>query len=263
MVARPHRRGAVLGALAVVATVSCQGTAPSSVAPASPLPGAESREAAYTRLRDRVEMFHVSGAVKTSDGLLLPETILIEIKSEICVESREPGARFWSLEYDTCFVSASVDTVDEEGQYSVSVPCLDADATYESRHSFGDLRLVQRGPVAFHAESDAGWKHQETFTSSRTQRRDLVLTLEPETFWIVRDGAEFRGRPRADSEVLRTFDFGADVGVVRFHGGWAEVLLDGRVGWIDMRFLGTKRELDEAAPFKGKPTVRKLGPGPG
>jgi hypothetical protein len=247
----------VLVPLAASAASSCQGTAP-SVAQLETAPSVDVRTAAYASLRDRLDTFHVAGGVKTSDGLLLPETIRIEIRSEVCVESREPGARFWSLDYDTCFVFAAVDTVDDDGEYSVSVPCLDADRDYQSRFAFGDLRLVQKGPVSFLAESDAGWRHQETFTSSRTQRRDLVLTLEPETFWVIRDGAECRDRPRSDANRLSGHDFGTSVEVVRFHGGWAQILIGGRLGWMEMRFLGTQQEMEDARPFRGKADVEQL-----
>ena len=53
---------------------------------------------------------------------------------------------------------------------------------------------MQRGPVAFVADSDAGWRHQETFASSRVEGRNLELTLDTETFWVVEDGAPFRAR---------------------------------------------------------------------
>jgi hypothetical protein len=196
--------------------------------------------------------------VKTSDDLLLPETIVIEIKSEICVESREPGARFWSLDYDTCFSYTAVDSVDETGEYSVAVPCLDADRTYESTHPFGDFRMLQRGPVSFVASSDAGWRHQETFTSSRTQRRDLILTLHTDTFYVVGDGAALRERPRPEASTIREYEFGTGVEVVRFHQGWAQCLMGGSLGWMEMRFLGTEREMKELAPLKGKRPVDTL-----
>jgi hypothetical protein len=188
----------------------------------------------------------------------LPESIIIEIRSEICVESREPGSRFWSLEYDTCFVFVSSDSLDEEGEYSVSVPCIDADKTYESQHSFGELRLVQKGPVSFLADSDAGWRHQETFTSSRNQRRDLILTLEPEIFYIVRDEGVLQERPREGSPVIRKYKFGAGIEVVRFQKGWAQCLTQDRIGWMQMRFLGTEEEMKEKAPFKGKTQLDQL-----
>jgi hypothetical protein len=209
-------------------------------------------------LQGELETFRVAGAVKTSDGLLLPETIVIEIKSEVCVESREPGARFWSLDYDTCFSYTAVDSVDETGEYSVAVPCLDPDRTYESTHPFGDFRMVQRGPVSFAASSDAGWKHQETFTSSRTQRRDLILTLDTDTFYVVGDTAIFRDRPWAEATAIREYGFGTGVEVVRFHQGWAQCLMDRSLGWIEMRFLGTEREMNDLAPLKAKQRVDTL-----
>jgi hypothetical protein len=237
---------------------SCQGSRTTSARPGIVGAG-ESRADAYLRLADRLDTFNVSGAVQTSEGLLLPENIRIEIKSEICVESREPGARFWSLDYDTCFTFASIDTVDEQGQYSVSVPSIDADQTYESHHSFGDLRLVQRGPVSFLADSDAGWKHQETFSSSRNQRRDLILTLEPELFYVVRDEGVLQERPLAESPVIRTFKFGTAIEVIRFQKGWAQCLMGKRIGWMEMRYLGTEAEMKERAPLKQKPDLSPLG----
>lgn len=247
-----------VGVLAGLVTASCRGTVPAGAPPALAVEAADPRADAHRRLLTNLDTFHVAGAVKTSDDVLLPETIVIEIRSEICVESREPGARFWSLDYDTCFAYQARDTVDERGEYEVSVPCLDADAAYESRFAFGDLRLVQKGPVSFLAESDAGWKHQETFRSSRTQRRDLVLTLEPETFWVVREGAELRERPRPDSPIVRGAEFGTGLDVVRFHNGWAQILLGPRMTWMEMRFLGTREEMEAARPFKGKPPVSPL-----
>lgn len=243
--------------LAALAAASCQGTV-SSAPPAGLVEDADPHLASLRQMQAGLDTFHVSGAVKTSEGILLPETIVIQIRSEICVERREPGARFWSLDYDTCFVYEASDTVDEQGEYEVSVPCLDADADYESHFSFGDLRLVQKGPVSFLAESDAGWKHQETFRSSRTQRRDLVLTLEPEEFWVVREGAELRERPQAESARIRGADFGTGIEVVRFHNGWAQVLLQDRMAWMEMRFLGTREEMEAMRPFKGKPEVDPL-----
>ena len=248
---------AVVGGAAGLAVASCGGTrAPSAGTASAPSPDA--RRSAFAQLEAQLETFHVSGAGKTSDGLLLPETIVIEIKSEICVESREPGARFWSLDYDTCFAYTAVDSVDATGEYSVAVPCLDADRTYESTHPFGDFRMVQRGPVSFVASSDAGWRHQETFTSSRTQRRDLILTLDTDTFYVVGDTAVFRDRPQPTAAAIREYQFGTGVEVVRFHQGWAQCLMDRSLGWMEMRFLGTEREMRELAPLKGKKSVDTL-----
>jgi hypothetical protein len=258
LTAGPRSLWLAIGALGGLATASCRGTVPAAPPQALATEPADPRTAAHQRLLSNLDTFHVAGAVKTSDDVLLPETIVIEIRSEICVESREPGARFWSLDYDTCFVYQARDTVDERGEYEVSVPCLDADAAYESRFAFGDLRLVQKGPVSFLAESDAGWKHQETFRSSRTQRRDLVLTLEPETFWVVREGAELRERARPESPVVQAAEFGIGLDVVRFHNGWAQVVLGRRMAWMEMRFLGTREEMEAARPFKGKPPVDPL-----
>jgi hypothetical protein len=218
----------------------------------------ETRASARARLAARLDTFHVAGGVRTSEGLLLPENIHIEIKSEICVESRNPGARFWSLDYDTCFAFVAVDTVDAQGEYSVAVPCIDADQSYESHHAFGDLRLVQRGPVSFFAESDAGWRHQETFSSSRSQRRDLVLTLEPELFYVVRDEGVLQERPRAGSPVIRTFKFGTGIEVIRFQKGWAQCRTGDRIGWMEMRYLGTEAEMKERAPLMQRPEVEPL-----
>jgi hypothetical protein len=201
----------------------------------------------------RLQPFEVSGGVHTDRGDLLPETIAIEIRNEVCVESRAPGARFWSLDYDTCFVWVARDSVGANGSYSVSVPCLDADATYESSDKFGELRLVQRGPVTFLAESDAGWKMQDTFASSRSQKRDLVLDLRTDKFWVVVSQAELRARPRADAPVFSRFRFGDAVEVVRFHQGWAECLTDGRIGWMEMGSLGTEEEMKEGAPARDRP----------
>ena len=77
--------------------------------------------------------------------------ITIAIRSEICVESREPGSRFWSLDYDTCFVYVAQDTLNASGEYEVSVPCIDAHEEYESKHSFGELRLKLK-PSSCNAE---------------------------------------------------------------------------------------------------------------
>lgn len=228
--------------------------APEAAAESATTPDAAHQEA-YRKLIDRLDEFKVSGEVRTSEGLLLPELITIEIKSEICVESREPGARFWSLAYDTCFTYSAIDTVDAKGEYQVAVPCTDADETYESKHDFGELRLVQRGPVSFSAISDAGWRHQETFASSRAQKRDLILTLEPETFYVVRSGAIFQERPIAESPEIRRYDYGTSIPVIRFQGGWAQCLMGNRIGWMEMRFLGTEAQMKEQAPIKLKPAV--------
>lgn len=238
-------------------------TAPgSTLAAATPSPGqgsspADQRMAAYRQLLRQLETFHVAGGVRTEEGLILPETVTIEIRSEVCVESREPGTRFWSLDYDTCFTYVSLDSLDAQGEYEVSVPCLDADRGYESRHAFGDLRLVQRGPVSFLASSDAGWRHQETFTSSRSQRRDLLLNLEPDTFWIVTADAVFHSRPRAGADVLGECAFGTALGVVRFHQGWAECVRDRTIGWVEMRHLGTEEEMRLREPLLGRPVPKR------
>ncbi len=261
-------RGRAVAALAFLFLASCTASGPPGARPSgaprsgarSPgalvPPTAETRNAATIQLLNQLDVFHVSGAIRTSEGLLLPETITIEIKSEVCVESRRPGSRFWTLDYDTCFAFSQGDTVDAKGEYSLRVPCLDADRTYESRHGFGDLRLVQRGPVSFVADSDAGWKHQETFTSSRSQRRDLVLTLETEVFWVVRGDAPFRERARSGAAAFETYAFGTPVDVVRFHQGWAQIRMGRRIGWMEMRYLGTEEDMKEKAPFKGKPAAK-------
>jgi hypothetical protein len=242
--------------LACLAVSSCTGVS-TTTRPGAPV-APQTRSEAYLQLKGEVDTFHVAGTVKTSQGFLLPERIVIEIHSEICVESRNPGSRFWSLDYDTCFAFVAVDTVDEAGAYSVWVPCLDADKDYQSRHSFGDLRLVQRGPVAFTAESDAGWRHQETFSSSRSQRRDLVLTLEPETFYVVREEGLLQARPAEGAEVLRRYKFGTGIDVIRFQKGWAQCLMEDRIGWMEMRYLGTEAEMRESAPFKEKRAFEPL-----
>jgi hypothetical protein len=181
--------------------------------------------------------------VKTSEGILLPETIRIEVHTEVCAESRPPGSRFWSLDYDTCFTFVSVDTVDEKGQYSVAVPCLDADRDYQESFSFGDLRLVPKGPVSFLADSDGGWRHQETFTSSRSQQRDLILTFEPLVFYVILPTADALARPESKAARLKSCTFGEEVRVIRFHRGWAECLFVDSIGWMEMTGLGTEEDV--------------------
>jgi len=246
--------GGLLASCATTGTGTSSGAAPAIEEAAD---GEDVREVAYRRLLGRLNTFHVSGAVKTDEDLLLPETIRITIKSEVCVESREPGSRFWALDYDTCFVYVSIDSLDERGEYTASVPCLDADRSYESRHSFGDLRLVQRGPVSFLAESDAGWRHQETFTSSRTQRRDLILSLDTDTFWVVTKEAAFHARPDTTTDLLNTYPFGTGMEVMRFHGGWAECRMGSFLGWVEMRHLGTEEEMRRNRGLMGTPTPRR------
>ncbi len=210
----------------------------------------------HEKLLKRLENFEVAGGVRTEQGHVLPELITVEIRSEICVESRRPDARFWSLDYDTCFVWVSRDTVDVRGEYKVAVPCLDADKKYELKDRAGELRLVPRGPVTYVAESDAGWRIQDTFTSARSQRRDLVLELTTDRFFIILDDASLRERPREDAAPLASYAFGEGVDVLRFHQGWAECLMDGRIGWMEMRFLGTEEEMQEQAPFREKSPLR-------
>jgi hypothetical protein len=194
----------------------------------------------------------VAGNVKTSDGILLPETIRIEVRTEVCVESRAPGARFWSLDYDTCFVFASDDTVDSTGAYSVALPCLDADRDYQDSFPFGDLRLVPKGPVSFLAESDGGWRHQETFTSARSQQRDLLLTFEPHSFFVIHPKGVVRARPDSTAREILSCTFGQEVDVIRFHLGWAECLFPSLMGWMEMRCLGTPEEVKEREPHYKK-----------
>ncbi|MBZ0268197.1 hypothetical protein K8I85_08570 [bacterium] len=244
--------GCLLVSCATTGTGTFSGTAPAVEA----TDGEDPRDTAYRRLLGRLNTFRVSGAVKTDDDLLLPETIRVTIKSEVCVESRTPGSRFWSLDYDTCFVYVAVDSLDDRGEYTASVPCLDADRSYESRHAFGDLRLVQRGPVSFLAESDAGWRHQETFTSSRTQRRDLVLSLDTDTFWVVTREAAFHCRPDTTTDLLKTYPFGTGMEVMRFHGGWAECRMGSFLGWVQMRHLGTEDEMRRNQAVMGSRTPR-------
>ena len=230
----------------------CAGTGGPAASPAGTA-SADGRREAYARLVSRLQPFEVSGGVRTDRGDILPEVIDIEIRNEVCVESRAPGARFWSLDYDTCFVWAARDSVGPDGSYAVSVPCLDADATYESQEKFGELRLVQRGPITFLAESDAGWKMQDTFASSRSQRRDLVLDLRTDKFWVVAPEADLRARPSATARSLVHSRYGDAVEVVRFHQGWAECLTNGKIGWMEMSVLGTQEEMKEAAPPAGQP----------
>jgi hypothetical protein len=226
--------------------------------------GDDARDTArHEKLLKRLEDFEVSGGVRTEQGHILPEIITVEIRSEICVESRRPGARFWSLDYDTCFVWVSRDTVDGRGEYRVSVPCLDADKKYESKDRVGELRLVPRGPVTYVAESDAGWRIQDTFASARSQRRDLVLELTTDRFFVLDDEAPLRVRPRETAELLGSFRFGDGVDVLRFHQGWAECVTGDRIGWMEMRFLGTEAEMKERAPFRGKSPLRGTDRGEG
>src|SRR5262245_63336190 len=98
---RSRRDRAVAGlagvALAGSLLAACAGSVGGGPTPAAPSGGG--RGNAYARLIDRLEHFEVSGGVRTEGGHMLPETIAIEIRSEVCVESRAPGARFWSLDY--------------------------------------------------------------------------------------------------------------------------------------------------------------------
>ena len=253
------RRDRAMAGLAGVALAgsllaACAGSVGGGPNPAAPSGGGRSK--AYARLVDMLEHFEVSGGVRTDGGHMLPEMIAIEIRSEVCVESRAPGARFWSLDYDTCFVWVDRDSVGPDGQYTVAVRCLDADVSYQSKDDQGELRLVQRGPVTFLAESDAGWKIQDTFASSRSQHRDLVLELRTDKFWVVTDEAELRARPATDASSFSRCRFGDAVEVLRFHQGWAECLRDGRIGWMEMRSLGTEEQMKERAPFQDRAPLR-------
>lgn len=204
------------------------------------------------RLLARLDTLRVAGVVKTRDGLVLPETIRIEIRTEVCTESRPPGSRFWSLDYDTCFVFVSFDTVDAAGGYEVALPCLDADRDYQDSFPFGDLRLVPKGPVSFLAESDGGWRHQETFSSSRSQQRDLLLSFEPNPLYVVTPKALLRARPDSAASEMGSIAFGEEMQVIRFHLGWAECLFPTSIGWMEMRCLGTKDEVTEREPHYRK-----------
>jgi hypothetical protein len=216
---------------------------PGSGDPAAP--GASTLALARAQLLSRLDTLRVAGAVKTSDGILLPETIRIEVRTEVCTETRAPGSRFWSLDYDTCFTFTSVDTVGPTGDYSVALPCIDADRDYQGSFAFGELRLVPKGPVSFLAESDGGWTHQETFSSARSQQRDLLLTFEPHLFYVVSPKASVRERPDSTTAELRGCPFGQEVNVIRFHLGWAECLFPGSIGWMEMKCLGTAEDVKE------------------
>jgi|GEM_PF-3249511 hypothetical protein len=248
MKGRRFASSAGCGALSFLLIAGCQGGASTvaTQAVADPsTPPAGSLAQAYARLISKLDTLTVSGAVKTSDGILLPETIRIEVHTEVCAESRPPGSRFWSLDYDTCFTFVSVDTVDANGTYTVAVPCLDADRDYQESFSFGDLRLVPKGPVAFLADSDGGWRHQETFTSSRSQQRDLILSFEPHSFFVIAPKAEAYSRPQTVGDILRSCAFGEEVKVIRFHAGWAECLFNNMIGWVEMKGLGTEEDVKE------------------
>jgi len=247
--------GIVAGWTLLAACAGSGAGAPPATGPVA-TSGRGDRTEAYAKLVSKLERFEVAGGVRTEQGHVLPETILIEIRSEVCVESRRPGARFWSLDYDTCFVWVARDSVDARGEYSVAVPCLDADRTYESRDEYGELRLVQRGPVTYLAESDAGWRMQDTFASSRSQRRDLVLEVRTERFFVVEEEATLRERPHEEADPLELHRFGTAVDVLRFHQGWAECVMSGRIGWMEMRFLGTEQEMKDRAPFRERPPLR-------
>jgi hypothetical protein len=123
--------------------LACAGCAASG-GPAGEATPAAQRTAAYEKLVGTLEPFQVSGGVRTHLGQVLPETIVIEIRSEVCVESRAPGARFWSLDYDTCFVRVSRDTVSRR-HVRGQVPCLDATARI-NRSTLGSC-VGATGPV--------------------------------------------------------------------------------------------------------------------
>jgi hypothetical protein len=245
MLSRRFTQVAAFALLGLFLAAGCQSAGTRSAAPsADPLRPAHTLGDAYPKLLAKLDTLQVSGAVKTANGILLPETIRIEVHTEVCVESREHGSRFWSLDYDTCFTFVSVDTVDEKGEYSVAVPCLDADRDYQQSFPFGDLRLVPKGPVSFLADSDGGWKHQETFTSSRSQQRDLILSFEdPHIFYVILPKAEVMTRPLAEGAPLRSCAFGEEIKVIRFHRGWAECLFADCIGWVDMKCLGTSDDV--------------------
>jgi hypothetical protein len=253
MKGRRFASSAAYGALSILLIAGCQGGASTvrTQAAVDPSAGANSLAQAYARLISKLDTLTVSGAVKTSDGILLPETIRIEVHTEVCTESRPPGSRFWSLDYDTCFTFVSVDTVDANGNYTVAVPCLDADRDYQESFPFGDLRLVPKGPVAFVADSDGGWRHQETFTSSRSQQRDLILSFEPHSFFVITPKADAYPRPQTVGEVIRSVAFGEEVKVIRFHAGWAEVLFNNTIGWVEMKGLGTEEDVKEKQAAAG------------
>ena len=263
MKGRRFASSAGCSALSFLLIAGCQSAATvgtQAVADPSAPPGSLAQ--AYDRLVSKLDTLTVSGAVKTSDGILLPETIRIEVHTDVCIESRQPGSRFWSLDYDTCFTFVSVDTVDASGNYSVAVPCLDADRDYQQSFPFGDLRLVPKGPVSFLADSDGGWRHQETFTSSRSQQRDLILSFEPHSFFVIAPKAEAYSRPQTVGDVLRSCAFGEEVKVIRFHAGWAECLFANMIAWIEMKGLGTEDDVKDkkgdlkeagATPQEGTP----------
>ncbi|NNE44975.1 MAG: hypothetical protein HKN12_12270, partial [Gemmatimonadetes bacterium] len=81
-------------------------------------------------------------------------------------------------------------------------------------------------------------------------------------FWVVKEGAEFWERPRPEAK-LRDCPFGMAAPVVRFHQGWAQVILEDRIGWIEMKFLGTEAQMLAGKPFKGKPDVDPITPDDG
>lgn len=246
MKGRRFASSAGCSALSFLLIAGCQGAGTvgtqAAIDPSAP---PASLTQAYDRLISKLDTLTVSGAVKTSDGILLPETIRIEVHTEVCIESRPPGSRFWSLDYDTCFTFVSVDTVDTSGNYSVAVPCLDADRDYQESFPFGDLRLVPKGPVSFLADSDGGWRHQETFTSSRSQQRDLILSFEPHSFFVILPKVDALARPEPQATQLKSCAFGEEVKVIRFHAGWAECLFPNMIAWMEMKGLGTEEDVKD------------------
>ncbi len=238
-----------VSALAMLLAVGCGGTGGATTGTeGARATGGSALAGARAQLLAQLDTLRVAGVVKTADGILLPEIIRIELRTEMCTETRPPGTRFWSLDYDTCFTFTSADTVSATGEYSVALPCLDADRDYEGKFEFGELRLVPKGPVSFLAESDGGWTHQETFSSARSQERDLLLTFDPQPFFVVTPKASVRARPDSTAAEIRGCSFGHPVSVIRYHKGWAECLFPGLIGWMEMKFLGTEQDVKEKEP---------------
>ena len=93
--------------------------------------------------------------------------------------------------------------------------------------------------------------------------RDLVLELRPDRFFLLDDDVPLRLRPQPDAETISRHAYGNGVDVLRFHQGWAECLMSGRIGWMEMRFLGTEEEMEEQAPYRAKPPLRGTDRGGG
>jgi hypothetical protein len=73
---------------------------------------------------------------------------------------------------------------------------------------------------------------------------------------VVTDSAPVLALRDASSAPLGSCPFGTGIDVIRFQQGWAECRMGHRIGWVEMRNLGTEADMKRKAPIMSSPAPR-------